>query len=113
VRAAGLEAQAPQPGARNRPDGGRLEWTTLALPSTFAAGEIDPLPFFILWSPTTAHPSLDSPPGCELLALEFEHTDAESLRQTFSRIGIDAIVRDADRVRLVATLETPRGTVTL
>lgn len=112
ARAAGLEA-SPRPGARHRPDGARLEWTTLGLPSTFAMGEIDPLPFFIQWSPATPHPSLDAPPGCELKALEFEHTDAESLRQTFSRIGIDATVRDADRVRLVATLKTPRGTVTL
>lgn len=113
VRAAGLEASAPRPGARHRPDGSRLEWTTLALPSTFAKGEIDPLPFFIQWSATTPHPSLDAPPGGELLSLEFEHTDAESLRQALSRIGIDATVRDAERVRLVATLKTPRGTVTL
>jgi hypothetical protein len=113
LRAAGMEASGPRPGARNRPDGRRLEWTTLALPSTFAMGEIDPLPFFIQWSPATTHPSLDSPPGCELLALEFEHTDAEALRQRFSRIGIDAIVRDAERVRLIATVKTPRGMLTL
>jgi hypothetical protein len=113
VRAAGIEAPAPRPGARQRPDGVRLEWATLALPSPFATGEIDPLPFFIQWSPSTPHPSLDAPPGCELLALEFEHTDAESLRQTFTRLGIDATVRDADRVRLVATVKTLRGTVTL
>jgi hypothetical protein len=113
VRAAGVDAPAPRPGARQRPDGGRLEWTTLALPPTFAMGEIDPLPFFIEWSATTTHPSTDAPPGCELIALEFEHPDAESLRQTFSRIAIDAIVRDAERVRLIATVKTPRGTVTL
>lgn len=113
VRADGLEASALRPGARNRPDGVRLEWTTLALPSTFAKGEIDPLPFFIEWSTATLHPSVDAPQGGELLSLEFEHPDAESLRQTFSRIGIDATVRDAERVRLVATLQTPRGTVTL
>lgn len=112
ARAAGLVA-SPRPGSRHRPDGGRLEWTTLELPSTFAKGEIDPLPFFIQWSASTTHPSMDSPPDCELMTLEFEHTGAESLRQTFSRLGIDATVRDADRVRLVATLKTPRGTVTL
>lgn len=113
VRAAGIDAPAPRPGARQRPDGVRLEWTTLALPPTFAIGEIDPLPFFIEWSATTTHPSTDAPPGCELIALEFEHPDAESLRQTFSRIAIDAIVRDAERVRLIATVKTPRGVVTL
>jgi hypothetical protein len=113
VRTAGMEASEPRPGARNRPDGRLLEWTTLALPSTFANGEIDPLPFFIEWSPTTRHPALDSPAGCELMAVEFEHTDAEALRQTFSRIGIDAIVRDAERVRLIATVKTPRGMLTL
>ena len=113
MRAAGMGASEPRAGARDRPDGGRLEWTTLALPSTFAKGETDPLPFFIEWSTSTLHPSVDAPPGGELLSLEFEHTDAESLRQMFSRIGIDAIVRDAERVRLVATLKTPRGTVTL
>ena len=113
ARVAGMETSAPRSGARHRPDGVRLEWATLELPSTFAKGEIDPLPFFIQWSPATTHPSLDSPRGCELLALEFEHTDAESLRQAFSRIGIDATVRDAERVRLVATLKTPSGIVTL
>jgi hypothetical protein len=113
LRTAGMEVSAPRPGARQRPDGVRLEWATFALPLTFARGEIDPLPFFIEWSGTTTHPSLDAPPGGELLSLEFEHTDAESLRQTFARIGIDATVRDAERVRLIATVKTPRGTVTL
>jgi hypothetical protein len=109
VKAAGLNAMGPRPGSRARPDGRLIEWRTLGIESAFASGGIDPIPFFIQWAAGSPHPSQDSPKGCALVSLAFEHADANRLRDTLSGIGIDATVRDASAPALVATLTTPKG----
>lgn len=112
VRAAGFSTAGLRPGSRARPDGQLLKWTTLSLQTKFALG-VDPIPFFIHWDPSSAHPSQDSPKGCELVSLEFEHPDADLLRRALHQIGIDATVRATELPRIVATLQTPNGRVTL
>jgi hypothetical protein len=113
VKATGLNATAPRPGSRARPDGRLIEWTTLGIESAFASGGIDPIPFFIQWSAASPHPSQDSPKGCALASLEFEHPDAGRLRDTLSRLGIDATTRQAEVPAIIAILTTPKGTVVL
>ncbi|MBA3887768.1 MAG: VOC family protein [Acidobacteria bacterium] len=113
VRAAGLSAPGPRPGSRARPDGRLLEWTTIGIESAFASGGIDPLPFFIQWAPGSPHPSQDSPRGCALTSLEFEHPDADRLRDTLSRLGIDAATREGKAVRIAAALTAPKGRLVL
>jgi hypothetical protein len=107
--AAGLKATGARPGSRARPDGRLIEWTTLGIESAFASGGIDPIPFFIEWSADSPHPSQDSPGGCELVSLEFEHPAADRLRDTLSRMGITSAAREAPGAALVATLTTPKG----
>jgi hypothetical protein len=109
VKAAGLSTTGPRPGSRARPDGRMIEWTTLGIESAFASGGIDPIPFFIQWSAGSPHPSQDSPKGCALVSLEFQHPDAGRLRETFSRIGIDATTRQAEASAIIATVATPKG----
>jgi hypothetical protein len=111
VKAAGLNAMGPRPGSRARPDGTLIEWRSLGIASAFASGGIDPIPFFIQWAARSSHPSQDSPGGCALVSLEFEHPEADRLRDTMSRIGIDATVRDQAAPALVATLTTLKGRI--
>lgn len=102
-----------QDGSRARPDGGVLEWRTLAVRSDPAPGKVDPIPFFIEWAAGSIHPSEDSPKGCELAAFEFEHPDPKALESMLTALGMDARVRQAAEPRLLATLKTARGRVVL
>jgi hypothetical protein len=113
IRLEGLEATGPRDGSRARPDGRLLKWVTLGVASDFAAAGVDPIPFFIQWAADSAHPSTDSPKGCELSSLEFEHPDPEGLRSAFAKLGLDASVQHARAVNIVASLSTPKGRVVL
>lgn len=113
LRNEGLEPVGPRDGSRARLDGRVLRWTSLGVVSKFAASGVDPIPFFIKWAPDSAHPSTDSPKGCQLSALDFEHPDPEGLKTALANIGIEAAVRQAQRVRLVASMSTPKGRVVL
>ena len=113
IRVMEHEPTAPRPGSRARPDGRILRWTTIGVNSKFAAGGVDPIPFFIQWAAESAHPSSDSPTGCELLSLEFEHPESEELSDALGRLEISATVREAKTVAIVATLRTPKGSVVL
>jgi hypothetical protein len=97
----------PIDGSRVRPDGRKLAWRTIALDAAFARDDVDPIPFFIQWSPDSAHPSQDSPSGCDLRAFAIEHPDADRVRSTLAQAGIDAVVLPAKSCRLIATLDTP------
>lgn len=102
-----------QDGSRGRPDGRVLIWRTLAVQSDLARGDADPIPFFIEWGPGSIHPSEDSPKGCELVAFEFEHPDPKALESLLAALGINAPVRQAPNVKLLATLKTPQGPAVL
>ena len=81
--------------------------------TTFERDGIDPIPFFIEWARESAHPSLDSPAGCELMTFAIEHPVADGVRSSLAQAGIDADVRQAPTCRLIATLTTPNGRVVL
>lgn len=109
----GQRVTGPLDGARVRPDGRTLAWRTLALPAAFERDGVDPIPFFIQWSADSVHPSQDAPQGCDLIAFEIEHTDADAVKSALAPAGIDAVVRQAKSCRLMATLDTPKGRVVL
>lgn len=113
MRGSGLESFGPKAGSRARPDGRVLRWKTFGVKSELAAGIVDPIPFFIEWAADSIHPSQDSPGGCELLAFEIEHPKPTDLRNLFEKFGIEANVKPGDRVRLAATLRSPKGTIRL
>jgi hypothetical protein len=112
LKTAGVSSSGPQPGSRSRPDGRQLKWTTIDAAIALGAEDLDPIPFFIQWDAETVHPSRDSPKGCELTSLEFEHPQADALRRAFGQIGIEAVVRSG-APKIIATLNTPRGRLTL
>lgn len=113
LRTTGHPTIGPRDGSRGRPDGSMLTWRTLAIDTDLADVEVDPIPFFIEWADASRHPSGDSPKGCQLTAFEFRHPDATQLQATLAALGIDAAVRPDREVTLVATLETPNGSVVL
>lgn len=100
-------------GSRVRPDGTRLEWT-LAFPRQIEHGTFDgALPFFIEWDSSSPHPGQLTPPGLTLLSLSFEHGQPAALGAALQRLDLRAEITNAPLSRLVTTLDTPRGLVTL
>lgn len=112
-RDGGQQMLGPRDGSRLRPDGKVLKWKTLGVVSSYAANGVDPIPFFIEWAADTVHPSQDSPAGCTLQSFEIEHPNASAVADTLKRLGLEVNVREAERVRLVATIETKKGIVAL
>lgn len=113
IRAAGSTPAAPADGSRARPDGRLLKWRTLAIQTDLARPEVNPVPFFIEWAAGSAHPSQDSPKGCELAAFDFRHPDPKAVEAALAALGIEASVRQAADAALVATLQTPKGRTVL
>jgi hypothetical protein len=113
ARAAGQPFEGPRDGSRARPDGLVLRWRTLEPAARLPLNNINPIPFFIQWADVAAHPSQDSPVGCELLAVEIEHPNPEQVSETLQAFGIDARVRLAGAAVLRARLSTPHGIVEL
>ena len=111
ARDAGVQVFGPLNGSRKTPSGGLLEWKTLHV--AHAPAPVDPIPFLIQWSAGTRHPSSDSPAGCELESLRFEHPDPQALVNTLRSLGIEANVSKAANARIIAKLRTKKGLVEL
>lgn len=114
-KAASLLTMGPVDGARKRPDGKLLKWRSLSV-----AREADKdlvyfnvVPFFIQWDRDSLHPSVDSPGGCKLLSLEFEHPEAEKIVEMMKSLGIKAKISKANSPAIKASLKTPKGNVAL
>jgi hypothetical protein len=112
-RAAGGKISGPNDGSRARPDGKMLRWRTIRVANELGGGGVDPLPFFIEWSADTVHPSQDSPGGCTLRTLEIVHPNPTIVASTLRDLGIEATVKSGPEVRLIATIDTPKGSIRL
>lgn len=113
ARETGHQIFGPRDGSRARPDGKVLRWKSLGVMNSFGLEGVEPFPFFIEWASDSLHPSQDSPKGCQLQSFEIEHTDPANLAGALKRLGIEAAVKLASKVRLTATLITPKGKVEL
>jgi glyoxalase-like protein len=113
ARKARLEVTGPDDGSRRLPSGAMLRWQTLAIRNDLGAGVIQPVPFFIQWAVGSPHPSSDSPQGCVLESLEFEHPDPVRLNLVFEALGFDADVSSGSEVRIIAGLKAPKGRLKL
>jgi Glyoxalase-like domain len=105
----GLPAGVVAAGSRGRPDGSTLRWRTLNPWGWNNAL----LPFFIEWHATSPHPSAESPRGCTLASVTLHSTSADSLRQLFQRMNVQATVLPAERDAMSLTLDCPKGPVRL
>ena len=109
----GRQIFGPRDGSRARPDGKTIRWRTLGIMHQLGSQLADPIPFFIEWAADAIHPSQDSPTGCVLQSFTIEAPNASAVSGELRRLGIDAAVKEANALRLVATLKTAKGLVTL
>ncbi|MFN0059032.1 MAG: VOC family protein [Planctomycetota bacterium] len=116
ARAAGFQLFGPSDGSRVRPDGKQLRWKTLGVISkveTQSPSEVLPIPFFIEWATDSPHPAQDAPKGCELVQFEIEHPKPDSVRDSLRTLGLESTPTTGKATRLIATMTTPKGKVTL
>jgi hypothetical protein len=105
ARAAGYDPGAPREMSRRRPDGTRLTWR-------LTPGVAGIVPFLIDWG-TTAHPTSGALPEVPLRSIEAEHPTPDRVRQQLGALDLDLPVRPGDRPRLLVTLQTADGPITL
>lgn len=96
-------------GSRQRPDGLLLKWTYTDPRTVVADGLV---PFFINWG-TTPHPAASAARGGTLIGLRAEHQNPEPIRVVLGQLGIALPVSAGKSVALIATIDSPRGTVEL
>lgn len=108
-RAAGAELGEVFPGQRRKPDGTLLTWR-LSDPTAMPAHGI--VPFLIDWG-DTPNPAGDATPGCRLLELRAEHPDPESVRGMLTALQLELPVDGGPSPKLIATIDSPAGTVEL
>lgn len=107
AEAGGVTTSQVAPGARNLPDGSRLEWMTVGVtaPANHWA------PFFIQWGDPTLHPSRTAPAGCALESLSLADPGPDALRTLFAAVGFEMAVTQAQQGRMRVTLNCPKGRV--
>lgn len=97
-------------GRRERPDGTVLSWQ-LSDPYAMPLGGA--VPFLISWGDNTQHPATVAPDGGALVGLAIEHPEPERLMKALAPLDVSVEVLEADAFGLIATIQTPAGTVEL
>lgn len=96
-------------GSRERPDGSLLQWR-LSDPYVMAFGGL--VPFLIAWG-DSPHPARRTPPGGELVALEAEHPEPESVADALAAVGVELAVAHGPVPLLRAHIKGPDGRVSV
>jgi len=96
-------------GSRKRPDGVLLTWRYTSPRTTVENGIV---PFFIDWG-SSPHPAETAAKGLRLVELRAEHPDANRVEQILKQLGLDLLVKNADKPGLVAVIDGPKGRVEL
>lgn len=107
LKALGYKTAAIRPGARQRPDGQSLAWSTLALQDSLSSFD----PFFIQWEATTVHPSVSAPEGCTLAMVQWALTSPQRFKQLLDAFDLpgEVVTSAAGEDRMRISLRTPRG----
>jgi hypothetical protein len=96
--------------SRALPDGGNLSWRLCLRRPITGDGLV---PFLIQWDAGGPHPSASSPSGCTLTDLTAEHPRPEEIEPMLAALGVELSLAEAPRPALIATIESPHGTVVL
>jgi hypothetical protein len=96
-------------GSRRRPDGTLLRWQLTDPISLVAHGIV---PSVIDWG-DTPHPARSAPEGALLQSLRAEHPDPSAVERLLAAIDVFLPVARAERLRLIATVRSPRGEIEL
>jgi hypothetical protein len=89
--------------SRETQDGELLRWR---LTSPSAPGTLHP--FLIDWG-ATPHPTTRGLPSLPLLMVTGTHPDPDSVLAVTDALGLELLVRRADKAGLTAALRTPEG----
>ena len=108
-RIAGVELGEIREGRRARADGSVLTWS-MTDPWADRAGGV--IPFFINWG-DSPHPAERLSAAVRFTGVRVEHPDAERVATIMEALGLDTTVAEGHAPRVIATLETPNGTVDL
>jgi hypothetical protein len=103
---AGMVVTEPTAGSRATPAGTTLSWQTFGLKDNF-----DEAPFFIVWSPRTAHPSTTSPTGCKLQRWRVAGPHPKALDRLRRILDLRIDVAEAASTSLQLSLQCPKGLV--
>ena len=106
LTSAGLAVSEPSPGSRTTPAGKELSWQTFGLEDAF-----EEAPFFIVWSPQSAHPSTTSPAGCRLQQWHVAGPHLKKLEQLRTALDLRVDVAEAPSTTLRLSLNCPKGAV--
>jgi hypothetical protein len=106
LTSAGLAVSEPAPGSRTTPAGNELSWQTFGLEDAF-----EEAPFFIVWSPQSAHPSTTSPTGCRLQQWRVAGPHVKKLEQLRTALDLRVDVAEAPSTTLRLSLNCPKGAV--
>jgi hypothetical protein len=107
ARAAGYDPGEVRGMQRATPDGRLLEWRL-----TLGGSHQGLVPFLIDWL-DSPHPSGSAPGGCRLVSLRGEHPDHHAVRKANQALGVEFDVVQGPAPVLVATIDTPKGTIEL
>ncbi len=106
----GFATTAPQPGARVRPDGSRLEWRSIAISEPQLAGA----PFFIQWGDLAYHPAKTSPAAGRLRSVQIMSPDAAELGRLLRGLNLRRVVaRQANELSMRLLFEVGEGVVVI
>jgi hypothetical protein len=106
LTSAGLAVSEPNPGSRTTPAGKELSWQTFGLEHAF-----EEAPFFIVWSPQSAHPSTTSRAGCRLQQWRVAGPHLKRLEQLRTALDLRVDVAEAPSTSLRLSLNCPKGAV--
>ena len=109
ARDAGVSLGEIRAGRCELSDGRVLSWR-LTYPEMRGGNGI--VPFLIDWD-DSPHPSETAPGGARLVGLRAEHPAPDAIIDQLRRLGLELQVTFGPTPVLIATLETPRGTVDL
>jgi hypothetical protein len=106
LTSAGLVVSEARPGSRTTPAGKELSWQTFELEDAF-----EEAPFFIVWSPQSAHPSTTSPTGCRLQQWRVAGPHLNKLEQLRTALDLRVDVAEGPSTSLRLSLNCPKGAV--
>ncbi|MDX1666202.1 MAG: VOC family protein [Saprospiraceae bacterium] len=101
----GLDLGEVKRGSRRKPDGATLRWKLTASAELRAGGLI---PFFIDWE-GSSHPAGSAPAAGSLLSVRAHHPHPQALSKVLSALGIEILVKKAERPFLTAVIQKPDG----
>jgi hypothetical protein len=109
ARDAGVGLGDVTAGSRKRPDGVVLAWRYTD-PGVVIENRL--IPYFIDWG-TSPHPAASAARGARLMGLRAEHPDAARVGKMLMQIGLQLPVQSGPRAILIATIDGPKGPVTM